>query len=130
MSRLDIANDVTVIQSIAPAAVTSDTDGSSADLANYNAAVVVIDVGTWTDGTHTFEVQESDDDSTWSAVADADLDGTEPVVDASGDSNAVHLIGYHGIARYLRVSVTTSGTTNGALYGASIVRGKARSRPV
>lgn len=127
--RSDLRSSVAVAHTLAPAARTADVDGDGVDLAGFDAAVVAIHVGAWTDGTHTFEVQESDDDSTYTAVADADLDGAEPVVDDASSDDSVVEIGYHGRSRYLRVAVTTSGTTSGAVYGATVVRGKARKLP-
>lgn len=126
---LDIRNDISVAQSLAPAARTASADGTGVDLANYDAAVAIIDAGAWTDGSHTFELQESADNTTFTTVDDAQLDGTEPVVDAAADDAQVYEIGYHGAERYLRVSVTVSGATTGAAYGASIVRGKPRVKP-
>ena len=81
--------------------------------------MVVIDVGLWTDGTHTFEVQESDDDTSYTAVAAADLQGTEPVVDDATDDAQVYELGYLGSKRYLRAISTVASATTGALYGAS-----------
>lgn len=129
----DIANDLSVAQSLAPSSYTASTNGTAVDLANFDGAAAVIDVGAYTDGTHTFEVQHAPDDGsgnpgTWEAVPDTDLDGTEPVVDAAGDANTIHEIGYQGANRHLRVVVTTSGTTSGAEYAASVVRGHARKR--
>lgn len=130
----DIVNDVAVEQSLAPATRTADANGSAVDLANFDGAAAVIHVGAYTDGTHTFEVQHAPDDGsgspgTWEAVPDSDLDGTEPVVDAAGDANAVHEIGYQGANRHLRVVVTTSGTTSGADYGATVVKAFPRVSP-
>lgn len=128
----DIYNQVGAVQSIAPQAITADVNGSSADLAvgMFDRAVILIAVGAYTDGTHTFEVQESADNSAWSAVADANLEGTEPVIDAAGDANAVHKIRYTGTSRYLRVVVTSSGTTSGALFSATILKTNPKDTPV
>lgn len=127
--RTDIKNHLTVGQSLKPAARTASANGTGVDLAGFDAAMVVIDAGAWTDGSHTFEVQESDDNSSFTAVASADLDGTEPVVDGAPDDDQIYVIGYHGIKRYLRVATTVSGTTTGAVYSASIVRGNGRVKP-
>lgn len=134
MSRQDIKNSIDVAHSLAPAARTADANGAGVDLANFDAAAVVIHHGAWTDGTHTFEVQEADDDGsgspdTWAAVADADLDGTEPAVSDATADDTTTVIGYHGVKRHLRVVVTTSGTTTGAVYGATVVRAKGRVKP-
>lgn len=125
----DISKDITVEQSLAPAARTADANGTGVDLANFDGATVVVDAGAWTDGAHTFTVEESDDDSTYSAVADADLVGTEPVIDAADEDEQVYLVGYIGTKRYIRVAVAVASATTGAVYGASVIRGLARKLP-
>ena len=126
----DIHSHLGPAQSLAPAAYTSDTDGSGVDLRGFDSAMVLIDVGAYTDGTHTFEVQESDDDSNYTAVADADLQGTEPVVDGAGAATQTYKIGYTGDSRYVRVVVTATGTSSGAVYGGSVIRSHAHQTPV
>ena len=123
---IDLYSNISVAQSLAPAARTASANGSSVDLAGFHGAMVVVATGTITDGTHAIEVQESDDGSTWSAVADSDLQGTEPSALAS---NTVYRIGYLGTKRYLRVVATVSGATTGGVYGAWIVRGHPRKAP-
>lgn len=130
MPNMDMKNNLSVAQSITPAAYTADTNGAGVDLANFGGALVIIDAGVDTDGSHTFEVQESDDDSTYTAVADADLIGTEPVVAAPADGDQIYRIGYVGSKRYIRVATTVTGTTTGAVYGASVVRSGARKAPI
>ena len=41
----DLANNVNVTQSIAPAALASDTNGTGVDLQGYGSATVLLDVG-------------------------------------------------------------------------------------
>ncbi|MCM8550062.1 hypothetical protein [Streptomyces sp. STCH 565 A] len=128
--RNDIKNHLDPQPSLAPAARTTSANGTGVDLANFDAAMVVIDVGTWTNGSHAFEVQDSDDNASWAAVDAAFLDGAEPVVDGAADDGQVYTVGYHGIRRYLRVAVTVTGSPEtGAAYGASVVRGKGRVKP-
>lgn len=95
----------------------------------HRTAMVVVHTGTVTDGTHTIEVQDSDDNSTFTAVADQYLQGTEPAIGAT-DDDKLFTIGYIGTRRYLRVSVTTAGATSGATFGASILLGEPRRGPV
>jgi hypothetical protein len=77
----DAYNSLLVKNSLTPAARTASANGTSVDRAAsgslFQDAMVVIPVGTVTDGTHTFEVQHSDDNSSWAAVADAYLQGSE-----------------------------------------------------
>ncbi|MEU3255971.1 hypothetical protein [Streptomyces sp. NPDC006997] len=122
-----------VQRTLAPAARTATADGTTVDRAasgaRFQDALVVIDTGVVTDGTHTFTVQESDDGATWAAVADADLQGAEPEITSAND-DAVYEIGYLGAARYLRVAVTVAGAATGGIYAASVVLSNPRRSPV
>lgn len=122
--RTDIKNSLDVVTTLTPAARTAAATGTAVDLANYDAAAVVITTGTVANGAFAVEVQESDaSGSGYTAVANADLDGTEP---ATLTASTVTVIGYHGIKRYLRV--VTTGTAD-ASFGATVIRGKGRVKP-
>ena len=123
MANIDVISRVDVDQSILKAAKTASENGASFEIADYHSVGVIIDAGAWTDGTHTFTVQESDDNSTWAAVADADLYyDSEPVIDGAADDDQKYKIGYKGNKRYMRVITVVSGATTGAIYGALIVK--------
>lgn len=108
---------------ITPAAKTTTSNGSSVDLSGYNSALVVLTVGTITDGTHTPKLQECDDNSTWADVAAGDLEGTF----AALASSTSQYIGYKGHKRYLRVVVTVTGSpSTGGVYGAAVIKGQAQ----
>lgn len=125
----DLYGEISVGQSLAPAARTASANGTGVDLQGFDAAVVVVETGTITDGTHTIEVQESDElASGYTAVADADLQGTEPAI-GGPDDNKVYEIGYLGTKRYVRVAVTVAGATTGGVYAAHVVRGRPRKQP-
>ena len=110
--------------------------GASVDTLGFGSATAVIDVGLWTDGTHTFEYQSAPDDGTgapgtYVAVPAADLVGTEPVIlDATNDESQFKL-GYIGKDRWVRVELVTTGATTGlAEVVASIVRTNPAAAPV
>lgn len=115
----DIKSIIDVVQSVAPAAHTASSTGSSANLQGYQAAMAIVSFGTVTDGTHTPKLQESSDNSTFTDVAAGDLIGSF----AAGASSTVQRVGYIGGLQYIRVVITVSGATTGALSGADIVRG-------
>jgi hypothetical protein len=132
--RSDLKNDLAPAQSLK---ATNQADpavpvnGTGVDLANFDAAVVLIDAGAIVGAAAslTFEVQHSDDNAAFTAVPDGELDGAEPVITAANDDQ-IHKIGYKGIKRYLRVSITAkAGTTPTMPVSASVVRGKPRVRP-
>lgn len=105
-------------------------DRSSPSLSNFRSAMLVVVAGTVTDGTHAIKLQESDDDSSWSDVAAAHLQG-DAISLTSANDEQVHEIGYTGDARYLRAVTTVTGSpTTGGVYGAFIVLGDARRTPI
>lgn len=120
-----------VVASLPFAEIATDdtTDGTGVAWGECRSAMAVIVGGTITDGSYAFELQDSDDDSTYDAVADAFLDGTEPTLDST-DSDTVTVLGYKGTRKYLRVSVTSTATTTGGLVGALIVYSGAYRAPV
>jgi len=136
MSRLDLKNNIGVVRSLA-AANQSDpsvpVNGAGVDLAGFDGALVVIEAGAIGGSgspSLTFEVQESDDNSSFTAVSSDDLDGTEPVITAANDDQ-IHLIGYKGTKRYIRVSITAkTGTSPSLPCAATVLRGRARTYPI
>lgn len=116
-----------------PVARTASVAGAGVDLLQgrqkFRTATVVVQTGAITDGTHDIEVQESDDDVTYTAVAAADLQGTEPSIGVA-DDNTVFEVGYVGSKRHLRASVTVTGATSGGIYGAVVVLGQPSRPPV
>ena len=123
---IDLESNIDVSQSIAPAAKTATTNGSSVDLLRYNSAMVVLNPGTITDGTHTPKVQDSPDDSAWTDLAAANINGTL----AALASTTVQKVGIRSSERYVRVVVTVAGATTGGVYSAEVVRGNAEQSPL
>jgi hypothetical protein len=115
--------------SLAPAARTASANGTGVDLHGHEAAEVLIVAGVITDGSHAVTIEESDDDSTYTAVAAADRIGTLPTLTSSSGGSAVHKLAYLGGKRYLRVVITASGTTSGGVIGAIVVRGRRHVMP-
>lgn len=124
---LDIKNEIDVWTTLAPSAKTATANGTGVDLSGVEGAVLYVQAGTITDGTHTISLQESDDNTTFTNVATPDLIGTLVVL----TSNSVQRIGYKGIKRYVRAVTTVSGATTGGVYAATIIRGgPARKKPL
>jgi len=132
--RSSLYNVALAKSSILPAGPrTTTTTGATVDRmtdeGGFRSALIVLHVGTVTDGTHTVEVQDSPNNSDWTAVANDFLQGTEPALTSSNDER-MHEIGYTGHQRYLRVVVTASGTpSTGGVYGATILLGWPRKMP-
>ena len=136
----DLANNISVAQSIAPAVVTSDTNGTGVDLQFFESATVLVDTGA--EGVTLsasvkidFILEDSDDDSTYAAVTSNNL-VTDGAVDSSGifltlDANAetpqVASIGYVGGKRYVRVTADFTGShSTGTPIAVSVIKGHPR----
>ena len=108
-------------------------DGATFDRLNTDNAVhefvALVDVGLWVDGTHSFHLEDSPDDSVWTNVAAGDVivgdaagladDGAATVtagvlvVEAVTTDNIQYLFGYMGTERYVRLSIDSTATTTG-----------------
>lgn len=126
----DIKSNIKVMPSLAPASLTAAANGDGIDLLGFDAACVEFNAGAigGTTPSFTFEVQESDDNTTFTAVAAADLQGTAPVVTTT--NAGVTVVGYLGAKRYIRaVAKTVSGTSPTLLCAASVVLGNPSLKP-
>ncbi|MFO0906790.1 MAG: hypothetical protein U0835_00220 [Isosphaeraceae bacterium] len=128
-----------------PLARPASANSASVDLQNYDSAAFLLNVGaagdTWS-GTNRVEasLQESDDNSTWTAVADADMlsvvsggqaTGTFKVFNANAQAGQLYVTGYRGNKRYVRVALTNFGTTStGTPMDVIAVLGRPRFAPV
>lgn len=130
MATRDIENFASAATSLAPAARTASTNGTTIDLQGYGSAVVLVQFGTWTDGTHTPSLQHSADGTTFTTCDTNSLNGSFTAVSGSGGSNTLQKIGYTGGQRYVRAVMTVTGATTGALSVATIVRGHPAQQPV
>lgn len=125
------------VQSLAPASRTADANGTGVDLQGYEGAEIVFDVGAegvTLSGTDkiALEVEESDDNSTFTDVAAADLIGEESAgvvktLDENAEAPAIYSVGYIGSKRYVRAVVNYSGTHGtGTVIAAHVVKGAKR----
>lgn len=132
MASRDLYNQIAPTHSLLPAARTATANGTGVDTAGYEAVVVLIELGTFagTTPTATIQIQESSDDSTYTAVAAGDLQGGAlPAIDTTTDEQVIER-GYLGTKRYLRAAITAIGGTGPSLpCSAVVVRGSAVKLP-
>jgi len=125
----DIANNISVVQMVAPAVQAATITSNPIDLQGVNSAMVVINTGAIASaGDFTAKLQESDTTTSgdFADVAAARLQGTFP---ASLPAASVVKVGYVGFKRYVRLVMTKNGGTSIAA-GAVLVAGGASERPV
>ena len=108
----DLHNQVSVGVAIALTAVANGEDvaGTAIDRQGSDGLEIIFQVGAYTDGSVTPLIEESDNNSDYTAVADADLTNTE--ASAALTAAGVSSIGYVGFKRYVRATaVTSAGST-------------------
>jgi len=134
--RTSVYNSIITKPSLAVVARATDEafEGTAVDRAEFKnyarAASVVVFAGAVTDGSHVISLEVSNNDSDWvTATAAMGLQGTAPTLDEDSD-DGVFEFGYTGPERYLRVVSTATGTTTGGIYGALVLLGDVRRKPV
>lgn len=131
----DLSNGLHLKPAFAPkAAVTDNTAqvSTTCDLLSYNSLMLAIITGTNADAdvTYTVLIEESDDDSSYSAVADRDLVGTEALAGFTFDDDGeCRKIGYNGNKRYVRATVTPANNTGNVFLAGVWVLGHPRVAP-
>lgn len=125
-----------VRQALPSAALDADAavNGTTVDLGIYGndfrTVLFVVQTATVTDGTHVFTLEESANNSDWTAVPADRVQGSLPSVVAAND-DAVFQFGYipAGV-QYVRCVVTSASTTTGGVIGAVAILSGASSSPV
>src|SRR5262249_10572474 len=122
-----LSSSISVVEALAPAARTATATGVGVDLAGYESATVVIHAGDWTDGEHTWAIQDSADNDTFEAADAAHVVGDYPPGSGGGGDAQVSTLAYVGDARYIRVLNSVSGSpSTGLVSSALVIKGHAR----
>lgn len=131
MPQRDSAHNILPVCLVKPGAYTSTQAAASAtavDTLGFESVWFGVIIGTWTDGTFTFTVQDSPDNSTFTANT-TNILGTTPVISDNTKVKTVLWFGYNGMQRYVAINAAASGTTTGMIYGVIAVCGMAHSDP-
>jgi hypothetical protein len=119
----DITSNLDVKRAISPQAARTDNTAivsQVADLKGYDGAMLAVNIGANTDTNATFAalIEDSDDNTNFSAVDDVYLNGTEALAGftSADDDNEMRKIGYTGTKRYLRATITPSGNDSGNIF--------------
>ena len=138
----DLYHNVLATQVLNPVVATSAKTSSTIDLQGYNAASVVFAVGLSGDTLSgslywTLSLQDSPDNSTWTAVPatalSAGVDGgsATAVLNTTSSDRQAYSFGYIGGQRYLQAVATPTGSVSaGVPIGIVALRGTAGYKPV
>ena len=151
MAKRELHGNIKVAQMLANQAVTATTTSSSVDTRGFDSCEVVFAVGTVANianspqPTWAFKLQDSPDDSVWTAVTDSNLvliGSTQSPLAAPNSSTGVFLtigaaaedaltyrVGYVGGGRYLRLVATAANTPGSTPLSVISVLGHAELAP-
>lgn len=129
--------DETGVHSLAPSLVpaartaAAAVNGTGVDTSGCDTVTCYANVGVWTDGTHTFKIQDSADNSTFADLAaPASLIGAFTVVSSAPTASNNQEVGVLNCRRYVRLVVTTAGATTGAVTGGGFLLGQPGQAPI
>jgi hypothetical protein len=131
----DIMNHLHLVPALSPAAaVTDNTAQVSAvcDTLGFASCMLALVTGVLTDADATFTVlvEESDDNSTFTTVPAAYLNGTAALAGFNfADDAECRKIGYTGIKRYVRATVTPANNTGNLFLAGVWVLGRPSRQP-
>ncbi|MEM7298234.1 MAG: hypothetical protein AAF391_08215 [Bacteroidota bacterium] len=132
MGAVDIKSKVNVVQLFNKIQRTATASIQGTEVADYHGACFVVDVGTHTADDLVVTYQESDDNSTWSNIAETDLEQNGNTAQSrsivAGDADSQVYVGYKGNKRYIGAVITDSGTGD-AVVGVLVVKGSPKSAP-
>lgn len=109
----DLHNNIKVLDNTCVTITDNTAQVCTADRAGFESVEFLVALGTIADAdaTLTALVEDSDDNSTWAAVADDFLLGVEAMGLDFADDLATAKIGYVGGKRYVRITVTPAANT-------------------
>jgi hypothetical protein len=123
----DIVHNIAVVQSLAPADIAASTNGTSVDLLGFDSVAFIATTGVRTaSGAFTLTLEESDDNSTFTAVDD---DHYQAPVSGNLAANITAKVGYRGFKRYVR-PVLTKGSGTSIFVSVIAIMGGAADKPV
>lgn len=107
--------------------ITSDTTtvGAILDTQLFESLVVSLQLGTRQDGDFALLLEHGDD----SGLADAAVVGAEDLVGSLPSldtSDSIDQVGYVGKKRFVRASIVSTNTTNGAFASSTMIKGNPR----
>jgi len=143
MARCDLRSNVKVSELYAAAAVTSDANSAAVDMQGFESLVIMGVFGaegdTLSGSVYTqLELEESDDNSTFTDVAAADMlgevgaaNGLWTTINVAADASNVYTVAYTGSKRYVRCVINVTGThSNGTITGIYALQGHPSDAPV
>lgn len=122
MGKIDVKSKIDTVQLFTKIQRTASATIQGTEVADYLGSCFVIDIEAHTADDMSVTFQESDDNSAWTNIAAADLDGDQSLAIVAGLAGTIRKTGYKGNKRYIGAIITDGGTGD-AVFGVSVVKG-------
>lgn len=120
MGKIDVKSKIKSAELFTTIARTSTATIVGTEVADYLGACFVVHIGAWTANGLTVTFQESDNNSDWTDIADADLDGDQDLAIVTGIASTVRYTGYKGNKRYIGATIVDAGSGD-AVVGVKVI---------
>ena len=124
MATQDLRSRVTVSESLTNISRSSTANGTSVDMSGFEGAMILYTIGLVVGTAATVVLEDSDDDSAFTAVAAAKQVTNLPATISTTEDVNIYSAQYFGNRRHLRVAITAVGTT--IIMGATVVQSYGR----
>lgn len=128
MGAIDLKSNIAKVELFTTIARTATATIQGSEVSDFRGQCFVVDLGAWTTDGLTVTFQESDDNSTWTDIAAADLDGDQDLAVVTGIASTVRYTGYKGLKKYIG-AVITDGAAGDAIVGVSLIKGYPKDMP-
>lgn len=136
-NKKELSSETKAAISIAPLLRLVTVTGEVVDVTGFESVMFITNIGAFTDGTFTLEIQESaTSGGSYTAVDSDDLFGTGLTTAAlkepawtSTDADIIHKVSYMGKLSFVKAVITRAGGSTGANMGQVAMLGHARHQP-
>ncbi len=134
MARFDDVSLMKPVRLFSPITIgaTTPLTSTTVDTLGFDAVTLIFNLGAINDMVSSIVINDSPDDSVWTAVADTFLIGNleANIASVATDDNELASIGYRGDKRYLQVVLTPSTASGTNLYCAIALLGQPQKAAV
>lgn len=106
-----------VVHLLDASSISATTASAPLDIAGYYGVLLIINFGQWTfsSGSITPVLQESDDGTTWNDVSSTFYEGNLASISSTDGDQTTQYVSYFGNKRYVRINLVKTGTASGVV---------------
>jgi hypothetical protein len=128
MGAIDLKSNIVKVELFTTIARTTTATIQGSEISDFRGQCFVVDLGAWTADGLSVTFQESDDNSAWTDIAAADLEGDQDLAVVTGTASTIRYTGYKGLKKYIGAKIT-DGASGNAVVGVTLIKGYPKDMP-